>query len=171
MPISDSFRRQYFFRGVLFAQFLWAFAADANGAESTSGLAIETLAERRITAESDVASAGFVAADRLNIGDEIFYTLRVRNATNATLERVVVIKAVPRNTEYVADSAVGPAAIIGYSVDGGTTFAEADQLEVVTLPGVTRRAVPSDYTHIRWQLRHPLAAGATALLRFRSVFK
>jgi uncharacterized repeat protein (TIGR01451 family) len=171
MPISDSFRRQCFLRGVLFAQILWAFAASAKDAESTAGLAIETLAERRITAGSEGAAAEFVAADQLNIGDEIFYTLRVRNVTNATLAEVVVIKAVPRNTEYVADSAVGPAAIIAYSVDGGATFAEADQLEVIALPGVTRRAIPSDYTHIRWQLRHPLAAGATALLRFRGVFK
>jgi uncharacterized repeat protein (TIGR01451 family) len=113
----------------------------------------------------------FVAADQLHIGDEIYYTVRVRNVTNTTIEDVVVIKAMPRNTEYVADSAVGPAAIIGYSTDGGGTFATSDDLEVVTLSGATRRAIPSDYTHLRWQLRHPLAPGATALLRFRGVFK
>jgi uncharacterized repeat protein (TIGR01451 family) len=120
---------------------------------------------------SETLPAEFVAADQLKIGDEIYYTVRVRNTTTATIERVAVIKAVPRNTEYLADSAVGPATAITFSVDGGNTFAAADQLEVTTLPGVTRHAVPGDYTHLRWQLRHPLAAGATALLRFRGVFK
>jgi hypothetical protein len=34
-----------------------------------------------------------------------------------------------------------------------------------------RKATSDDYTHLRWQLRYPLAAGATALLRFRGVFR
>ncbi len=129
-------------------------------------------AERRVvTSSSEGAQVAFVAADQLHIGDEIFYTVRVRNATNVAIDDVVVIRPVPRNTEYVADSAVGPAAKIGFSIDGGATFATRAELEVATMPGVMRRATTGDYTHLRWQLRHPLAAGATALLRFRGVFK
>jgi uncharacterized repeat protein (TIGR01451 family) len=168
MPISDLFNFRNLFRGVVLTQTLWAIAANAQETSSTAGLAIETVAERRM---DEGAPVRFVAADQLHIGDEIFFTIRVRNVSSATIEDVVVIKAVPRNTEYVADSAVGPAAIVGYSTDGGGTFAASDDLEVVTQSGVTRRASPSDYTHLRWQLRHPLAVGATALLRFRGVFK
>ena len=170
MPISEIFRPKCLLRGVYLVSFLWTaivFAQDT----STAGLAIETFAERRLVAASEGLPTEFVAADELKIGDEIFYTVRVRNTTAATIEKVVVVKAVPRNTEYLAESAVGPAAVITYSVDGGGSFAAADQLEVITLPGVTRPAEPGDYTHLRWQLRHPLAAGATALLRFRGVFK
>jgi uncharacterized repeat protein (TIGR01451 family) len=168
MLISDLFNSRFLLRGVLLTQVLWAIAANAQETASTAGLLIETVAERRLDQEFPVR---FVAADQLHIGDEIFYTVRVRNVTSATIEAVVVIKAVPHNTEYVADSAMGPATIIGYSTDGGGTFAGQDELEVTTPSGATRRADPSDYTHLRWQLRHPLAAGATALLRFRSVFK
>jgi len=171
MLISDLFNSQFLLRGVLLTQVLWTIAANAQDTSSTAGLVIETVAERRMLPTDEAATVRFVAADQLNIGDEIFYTVRVRNASNVTIEDVVVIRAVPRNTEYVADSAMGPAAIIGYSIDGGGTFAGSDQLEVTTPSGATRRASPSDYTHLRWQLRHPLAAGATALLRFRSVFK
>jgi uncharacterized repeat protein (TIGR01451 family) len=168
MLISDLFNSRFLLRGVLLTQVLWAIAANAQETPSTAGLLIETVAERRLDQEVPVR---FVAADQLHIGDEIFYTVRVRNVSSATIEDVVVIKAVPRNTEYVADSAMGPATIIGYSTDGGGTFAGSDELEVTTPSGATRRASPSDYTHLRWQLRHPLAAGATALLRFRGVFK
>jgi uncharacterized repeat protein (TIGR01451 family) len=170
MSISEMFRSTLFFRGVCLVPLLCAATVNAQDT-STAGLAIETVAERRLEAASDTLPAEFVAADQLKIGDEIYYTVRVRNTTSATIEKVVVIKAVPRNTEYLPDTAVGPAAAITFSVDGGATFAAADQLEVTTLPGVTRHAVPGDYTHLRWQLRHPLAVGATALLRFRGVFK
>jgi uncharacterized repeat protein (TIGR01451 family) len=146
--------------------------AQDSSSSTSDGLVVETIAERRVvTPSSEGAQVKFVAADQLHIGDEIFYTVRVRNRSGAPIEDVVVVKAIPRNTEYVADSAVGPAAIIGISVDGGTTFSEPEQLEIVTLPGVARPAIPSDYTHIRWQLQHPLAPGATALLRFRGIFK
>jgi uncharacterized repeat protein (TIGR01451 family) len=146
--------------------------AQDNLQSTTAGLAIETIAERRVvTPSSEGAQVKFVAADQLQIGDEIFYTVRVRNVTNTPLDDVIVVKPMPRNTQYVADSAVGPAATIGVSIDGGATFAAPDKLEIVTMPGVTRPALPSDFTHIRWQLQHPLAAGATALLRFRGIFQ
>jgi hypothetical protein len=95
----------------------------------------------------------------------------VRNGSNAPIDAPTVIRAIPRNTEYVVDSAVGPAATISVSIDGGTTFSAPEDLEIVTLPGVSRPAIASDYTHIRWQLQHPLVVGATALLRFRGIFK
>jgi uncharacterized repeat protein (TIGR01451 family) len=141
--------------------------------QSTSpGLQIETVAERRlVTASSEGAQVEFVPAEQLHICDEIFYTVRVRNVSDADIDGAIVIKAMPHNTRYVPDSAFGPAAAIGFSIDGGTTFGTADELNIATLPGVTRRATADDYTHIRWQLRHPLAAGATALLRFRGIFR
>jgi hypothetical protein len=91
--------------------------------------------------------------------------------TSSALEDAVIVRAVPRNTQYVADSAVGPAARIDVSIDGGTSFSVPEEIQIVTSPGVVRPATASDYTHIRWQLQHPLAAGATALLRFRGIFR
>jgi uncharacterized repeat protein (TIGR01451 family) len=142
-------------------------AITANAEESTSGFAIQTVAESRVQAGGTIE---YVPAEQLHVGDEIFYTLRVRN-TGGNAQEAVVVKAIPRNTRYVQNSATGPAAIVEFSVDGGKSFAGAEQLTIRTTGSVVRNATEDDYTHIRWRLRHSLAAGATALLRFRAVFK
>jgi uncharacterized repeat protein (TIGR01451 family) len=134
---------------------------------STPNLTVETLAERRVSVNGSIE---YASADQLKMGEEIFYTVRVRNVNNASVVDPVVIKSIPRNTRYVANSATGPASLIDFSVDGGVTFAAPEQLFVETLAGVRRPAQLEDYTTIRWRLRHPLAAGATALLRFRATF-
>jgi hypothetical protein len=59
---------------------------------------------------------------------------------------------------------------VSFSVDGGKTFGPADSL-MIEVEGSTQRAQASQYTHIRWQLRNPLAPGATALARFRATFR
>ena len=139
---------------------------------TSNGLDIETIAERRIvTPSADGAQIEFVPTGQLHIGDEIFYTVRVRNATDNDIDPVLVVKAIPHNTRLVADSVVGPATIVGFSIDGGSSFDAPDALSIATAPGIARRATSDDYTHIRWEMRHPLAAGATALLRFRGIFK
>jgi len=153
---------------VVLASLRVANAAPAIGAESTAGLLVETVAERRVQQSGNVE---YVRADKLRVGDEIFYTLRIRNASANPLPDAVVVKAIPRNTRYVGNTATGPAAVIDFSVDGGSVFGIPEQLSVRAAGGVARAATPDDYTHIRWRLRHPLAAGATALLRFRAVFQ
>jgi uncharacterized repeat protein (TIGR01451 family) len=156
------------FQAILAGLLQCAGAIPALAEEISSVLSIETIAESRLI-DHATGRVEFAATTKLNLGDEIFYTVRVRNVTDAPLRDVIVSKEVPRNTHYVADSAVGPATIISFSVDGGTHFALPDAL--TAKPGATRPVEPSDYTHIRWQLRHPLAPGATALLRFRSIFQ
>jgi uncharacterized repeat protein (TIGR01451 family) len=143
---------------------------------TTRGVQVETLAERRVVVGgAEGSTAHFVSADQLSIGDEIFYTLRVRNTTDAALEDVIVTKPIPRNTRYVPESAVGPGAVVSVSIDGGATFADPDDVGADESPiasNATTHGISSDsYTHIRWKLRHPLAPGAIALLRFRGVFK
>jgi len=137
---------------------LWLHAAISE--ETTSGLHVATFAELRVDGDG-LGSSKFIPVARLRVGDEIFYTLQVRNFTAAEIPTAVIVKSVPQNTSYVAESAVGPAAIITFSTDGGATFVAKRVLDS-----------PTDaYTHIRWELRHPLAPGATALLRFRTLFK
>jgi uncharacterized repeat protein (TIGR01451 family) len=159
--------RSSFFARV-FAVVTTALCTQAVGMTSTPGLTLETVAERRVQLNGSIQ---YVAAQQLSVGDEIFYTVRVRNLTGSPLTEPTIVKAVPRNTRYIANSATGPAATVDFSADGGATFAPSDQL-VVPLPGGgVRAATSADYTHIRWRLRHPLAGGAVALLRFRAVFR
>ncbi len=98
----------------------------------------------------------FVPAERLQAGEEVYYTIRVTNPGSAPVHDVVVTRRLPFGVDYVRGSAVGPDCEILFSTDG-TTYAAA-----------TRQGT---YTHVRWILRRPLAPGATALLRFRAIFR
>jgi hypothetical protein len=86
------------------------------------------------------------------------------------LRNVAVVQSVPANTTYLADSAAGPGADVSFSVDGGRSFAPAQALRI-EVEGAQQLAQAAQYTHIRWQLRNPLAPGATALARFRATFR
>ena len=98
----------------------------------------------------------FVEARRLEAGEQLYYTIRVTNPDRRTVTDVTVTKQLPYGVDYVPGSAAGPACRIELSLDGGATFESASD--------------KGAYTHLRWVLEHPLAPGATALLRFRAVF-
>jgi len=110
----------------------------------------------------------FIPADRIRAGDEVYYTIRVQNPGRAPVGNVVVTKQIPFGMHYVRSSAVGPGAEIEFSVDGGESFGPPADLQVHATGQPVRRARVEDYTHLRWRLRSPLAAGASALLRFRA---
>jgi uncharacterized repeat protein (TIGR01451 family) len=130
----------------------------------TTAVTVETL----LPEDPNHASARrFVPADRIRVGDEVHYTIRVTNPGRMPVRGVMVTKRLPFGLTYVGDSAVGPAAIVQFSVDSGESFAEAAELRVGS-GGRTRPAASADYTHVRWLLKRPLPGGATALLRFRA---
>ncbi len=119
--------------------------------------------------DPDVAAdRRFVPADRIRAGDEVHYTIRVTNPGRDAVQGVMVTKRLPFGLTYVGGSAVGPAATVHFSVDSGESFAAAANLEIEAGGQPARRAAPADYTHVRWILKRPLPAGATALLRFRA---
>ena len=147
-------------------------ASSEAGADETVAVDTELIAEVR---ENVSPTAGreayrFAPAKLLTQGQVVYYTLRITNPTALFARGVTVVQPVPANTTYIADSAAGPGALISFSVDGGRTFAPAEALKI-DIEGVTQPAQAAQYTHIRWQLRNPLAPGATALARFRAVFR
>ena len=99
-------------------------------------------------------------------GQEVYYTVRITNPTPVFANKVVVSQMIPANTAYVPRSAAGPGVDIEFSVDGGQTYARAEDLKLDD----GTRAPPGRYTHIRWRLHNPLAPGAMALARFRATF-
>jgi uncharacterized repeat protein (TIGR01451 family) len=109
-------------------------------------------------------------ATRLSAGEEVYYTVRVRNPGKVAVTNIVVTKRLPFGVHYKRGSAVGPACEIQFSIDGGTRFATSDQLGVGAGGRPGRKVQASEYTHVRWVLSRPLAPGATALLRFRATF-
>jgi uncharacterized repeat protein (TIGR01451 family) len=151
---------------------LAALAQSSARADEQSDVGTELVAEVRenISTTPGREVYRFVPAWLLEQGQVVYYTLRITNQSTVPLRNVAVVQAVPANTTYLADSAAGPGAAVSFSVDGGKTFAPAGSL-MIEVEGSKQLAQTSQYTHIRWQLRNPLAPGATALARFRATFR
>jgi uncharacterized repeat protein (TIGR01451 family) len=153
--------------------FLFSTLAQAADGTAAGGVQVECelVAEvRRDPLEpQDGEFRPFVPATHLSQGDVVYYTLRIRNPSIGYAADVTVVQKIPANTSYVAGSAAAPGAHVEFSIDDGQSFAAAERL-LVADEGRARLAPPERYTHIRWQLRHPLAPGAVALARFQAVF-
>ena len=102
-------------------------------------------------------------------GDQVIYTVTFANEGDQPASGVTVVDPIPPQTRYVAGSAFGPGTDITFSVDGGTSFASAEELKVTDANGATRAARAEEYTHIRWVFRGELEPGAQGYARFRAV--
>jgi uncharacterized repeat protein (TIGR01451 family) len=154
---------------------LTALATVTHATEAVE-LHTELVAEVRVSSNAPTRAPGstqerqtyrMVPAKLLSQGQVVYYTLRITNPTPVVANNVTVVQQVPSNTRYLPGSAVGPGADIEFSIDGGRTFARAEDLK---LEDGSSRAPPERYTHILWRLRNPLAPGALALARFRATF-
>ncbi len=144
----------------------------AGARASSTAIALRAIAEMEMRISFNGREATkLVPADRVVPGDEIFYTLEIRNTGSATVRAPSVVYPVPDHTRYVADSAIGPGAEVSYSVDGGRTFDRPETLNVAGPAGAPRPADAADYTHIRWQFKHGLKGKSVAFARFRAVVK
>jgi uncharacterized repeat protein (TIGR01451 family) len=160
-------RKCWVFRALMLGALLAA-PALADDAPGTAGAIVATGSgplETGIEVQRLLATEGpdgtivrqYVDARRLEAGEQVYYTIRVTNPGRQPVKDVVVTKRLPLGVDYVPGSAVGPACEVMLSSDGGTTF--------------TSTQGKGAYTHVRWILNDPLAPGATALLRFRAVFR
>ena len=144
----------------------------AHGQANSGSIAVKAIAE----VESQTVREGrevskLAPADRVVSGDWVIYTLEVRNTAATTIRAPTVTYPVPEHMSYVAESAVGPATEISYSVDGGRSFDAAENLKIQDADGQLRRAAAADYTHIRWHLKNSLKSNSVAFVRFRARVK
>jgi uncharacterized repeat protein (TIGR01451 family) len=156
-----------------------AIAEDAPGSVSAAGATGSGRLETSIDVQKlDVREGpggqeirAWVPAERLNAGDEVHYTVRVRNPGKQAVDTVVVTKRLPFGVRYLRGSATGPAAVVQFSIDGGKTFATPDALARAAGGSKgQRKPLENEYTHVRWILGKPLGPASTALLRFRATF-
>ncbi|HXI47883.1 MAG TPA: hypothetical protein VNH39_04780 [Steroidobacteraceae bacterium] len=152
--------------------FTTVLGALAHGQANSGSIAVKAIAE----VESQTVREGreiskLAPADRVVSGDWVIYTLEVRNTAATTVRAPTVTYPVPEHMSYVAESAVGPATEISYSVDGGRSFDAAENLKVQDADGQLRPAAAADYTHIRWQLKNSLKGNSVAFVRFRARVK
>lgn len=104
-------------------------------------------------------------------GDEVVYTVSFRNIGGQPAENIRITNPIPAEMRYLAGSAFAPGLEVTYSIDGGASFARAEELVVDNEYGGERLAAASEYTHVRWRLTSPLGAGAQGFARFRAVVR
>jgi uncharacterized repeat protein (TIGR01451 family) len=144
----------------------------ASGQATSQGLVVKAVAEVETRAVQDGRGIVKLApANRVVPGDQVIYTLEIRNSGRAALREPVVTYAVPSHMMYVADSATGPGAEVRYSVDDGHHFDRPENLRVSDADGHFHPAKADDYTHIRWKLKNTLKSKSVAFARFRAVVK
>jgi uncharacterized repeat protein (TIGR01451 family) len=111
-----------------------------------------------------------VPAEKVLPGETVYYTITFTNTSDEVADNVVVTNPIAEELMYLDGSAFGPGMAIVFSVDGGETFAAADELKV-TEDGETRAAEAKDFTHVRWVMQDDLAAGAQGTARFAAVLE
>ncbi|MFK8016164.1 MAG: hypothetical protein AB8G17_12080 [Gammaproteobacteria bacterium] len=147
------------------------FALAVCGGAMAAPISVQTVAEleQRFVDASGEAQTRLVPADAVVPGDQVIYTVTFTNNGDEPAQQIVITDPVPAQMRYVDGSAFGPGTDITFSIDGGESFAVADQLVVTDAQGRERPARASDFTHIRWGFRHVLAPGERGYARFKAV--
>ena len=149
----------------------WPGYGQFPSARARAGLELATRVEKIVAgAGADKADARpqLVPAGDLSPGDALVVTVTFLNTTQHALDGVRITQPIPPSMRYVEGSAVGPGSLVLYSVDGGATYGQPNELGVAAADGVRRAATAGDYTHVRWLIKAPLAPGARAFVRFRA---
>lgn len=140
---------------------------------AANNITLEALAEVEVEITKDDGTKGVerVPATKVIPGTEVIYTISYTNAGNKSAEKVVITDPIPEHMLYILGSARGTNTTITYSVDGGKTFASANELKVKNTDGSERPAQSDDYTHIRWNLNQALKPESSGEVEFRARLK
>lgn len=141
-------------------------------AQSQAHLDVQTSVQKQevIVNDAGESETRLVPAELVVPGESVFYTITFTNVSEEPADNVVITNPIAEDLMYVDGSAFGPGMDILFSVDGGVTFAPADEL-TVTEDGETRDATAGDFTHVRWVMRQDLAVGAQGTARFAAVLE
>ena len=104
-------------------------------------------------------------------GDVMMYTITFENKGNDSAEGIVINDPIPNNSKYRINSAIGKNTKISFSIDGGKTFGNPEELVVKDKNGKEWKAKPESYTHIRWVYNKPLMPGEKSEVTFKTQIK
>ena len=134
-------------------------------------LKTEVLKEVGFVNEKGEKEIRLVPASSAVPGESLTFTVSYTNEGEEEARDIVLTNPFPEHMVYEGQSAGGEGTVITFSVDGGGSYGAADSLNVTDENGKERQAVPSDYTHIRWQLLKPVPAGGGGAVSFRARVK
>ena len=105
-----------------------------------------------------------VAANPVDSGDVIFYTLSYVNSGNEAATNAVMDDPIPKGTVYLPGTASDDNADVTFSIDDGKTFKKPSLLtyEIKQPNGKMEKKVasPEQYTNIRWIIKMIPAKGS-----------
>lgn len=100
-------------------------------------------------------------------GDRLVFVVRYKNSGAATASNFIVTNPLPAAVQFEGTSDGQE----NVSVDGGKSWGRLAELRVPAADGNTRPASAADVTHLQWNLKQPLTAGAEGKLIFRGVVR
>jgi uncharacterized repeat protein (TIGR01451 family) len=131
----------------------------------------EVLKETQIVNEQGEKETLFVPVTSAMPGEVLIFTISYVNEGDEEARNILLTNPVPEHMVYEAQSAQGEGSRISYSVDGGSIYGPPDSLSIAGDDGQKRKAIPSDFTHIRWQLVDPVAPGGSGTVSFKASLK
>lgn len=137
----------------------------AQGVEITN----QALVELRTVDANGEETIKYVIADRVIPGSVILYLITYANKGDAPAEGIVLTSQIPADLTFTEGSADIDGARVQFSIDGGKTYANREDLVVTTADGDERPAEASDLTNIRWTVRSALKTGKNRAVSYRAV--
>lgn len=147
-----------------------AFACSASAtAQDVGHLNVRTIVQKEEVFVNDAGETErrLVPADTVVPGESVVYTITFTNISDEAAENVIITNPISENLSYVDGSAFGAGMVIQFSVDGGQSFGEPDELTVAS-NGDQRPARAEDFTHVRWIMQNELNAGDQGMASFRA---
>ena len=144
----------------------------ATAVQAQGHLEVQTTVHKQevIVNEAGETETRLVPADVVVPGESVIYTITFTNVSDEPADNVIITNPIAADLMYVDGSAFGPGMDLQFSVDGGVTFAAADEL-TVTEDGEARQAEANDFTHVRWVMQNDLAVGAQGTARFAAILE
>ncbi|MFK7795789.1 MAG: hypothetical protein AB8B89_10615 [Gammaproteobacteria bacterium] len=153
--------------------FLLASVFSMANANSNNAIAVSSIVELEVVSSDEQGNEIIkrIPAEKVTPGSEVIYTTRFKHNGAEPAADIVISNPIPEHTVYKIDSAKGNDTEMLYSVDGGKSFHQRDQLKVVGKDGSSRVAEAKDYTDIRWTYKGKLQPGDEGAVEFRVVLK
>ena len=134
-------------------------------------LTSEVLREVVTVDESGTKITQLVPATSAMPGEVLTFTINYINEGDGEATDIVLTNPIPEHMVYQGGSAEREGVTTTYSADGGGTYGLRESLTVTGDDGRKRKAIPSDFTHIRWQLIDPVPAGGSGRVSFKASVK
>ncbi len=107
-----------------------------------------------------------IVADKVTPGDKVIYSLQYFNDEAEPAENIVLVMPIPSQVDFIEGSADFNGVNSTFSVDGGRTFANRADLQVVRDNGTATAATANEITHIRWTVSAAISPNTGGTLSF-----